>query len=757
MKLFKGKKQKQPGGDNNSPNKNLSPSPTMEPPHQPDKPRLARRSTLHRMTPSLASYRATPITKHYALNNQILAAFEQHFENKSYPVAYAIGLQFVETAVLEIPKHGYFYSLRHATERMTNSLDAIRVSNMLQSMLEQQQTKPNGQQEFGIDLAAELGKVRKLNGLALEQAAEANLDHYEKQRAKLEAELNEMERREEGSTLLADSCGPLIDTFTETLCPGGLPTPFSTKKDEDFQQLQQYEPMQDGDDEKALPPPAPLSERGRSMSNMMRQIMIDDPSHSKKSDPPESNRSNMVATTDIETAVPPPPQLNEGWTLLPGEMPARPEFGRQMSSRTYADHVALERALYLSGLEVQAERPISDYEGSGQEVHLREGDDEWMLEHALKESEREMQKLKEQEEKELMEICKKSEREQQEFESAGFAPPAPRLERRVTKNRLETQTLHTLYHEDFVSLWNSGRIRVTHVDTFQGKLPGSVNGCTVIAPLLCIHHFINFTEPSTNGERSDDPGLPDETIKTVIDEEVPSILPKIREELGVVQGAFLIPSDSHDYLLKNQLLSQQQFVTVVGGNILDEQHLQQLVKTLEHGGPPLDKKDGSGDSGSYRESKSMVPGPIEGKNIKIACTLFFHEHVVAILKLRRSQDGKAWYDIIDSLPFKGTFSRDVGSAFAQDDLSKDENSTSFANANGDKVDFDFALADLEEPMNAARIRCLDEEALTAALRWYAWSKFNSENLNYIDNYPWDDLSTDFDPRVFQAFVWTEAT
>ena len=75
----------------------------------------------------------------------------------------------------------------------------------------------------------------------------------------------------------------------------------------------------------------------------------------------------------------------------------------------------------------------------------------------------------------------------------------------------------------------------------------------------------------------------------------------------------------------------------------------------------------------------------------------------------------------------------------------------------DAVDsFGFSLSDLEPPLNTARIRCLDEEALSTALKWYACAKFNSENLNYIDAYPWNDNSTDFDPRVFQAFVWTEA-
>jgi hypothetical protein len=54
----------------------------------------------------------------------------------------------------------------------------------------------------------------------------------------------------------------------------------------------------------------------------------------------------------------------------------------------------------------------------------------------------------------------------------------------------------------------------------------------------------------------------------------------------------------------------------------------------------------------------------------------------------------------------------------------------------------------------ARIQCLDAEALAAVIRWYACSMFNQENVAYINQYDWDDAACDFDPRVFQAFVWT---
>ena len=807
---------------NTNTNNNMkTPSPVPPPPP----PRLQhRRSTMHRTTSSLvASYRATPITKHYALNHQILLAFENHYANQSLEVAYAIGMQFVETALLEIPKHGYFYSSRHATERMTSSLDAIRVSNMLRTILleaQQQMIKSShsSSTEKGAsvsafagmtitDVSEELHRVQKLNHLAVELASEASFDQYETQRAKLEAEINEQKRKEEcTTTLFTETCGPFLDSFTEAMCPPGgfahpmmMMMPFSAKNEELFEQVddqttttkerrysqqqqQQYEPIMPDDDREhdLVPPPPTNKQQERTVSGMMREIMQKDPptatsmSSSSRSDPPV-------------VGIPPPPQLTDGWTVLPDQIPERPEFGRQMSGRSYADHVALERALYLSGLEVQPEEPQQeeDYFQSTsqqqQQLHQQphnqnyytEYDENWILQHALKESEREMQKLKEEEERQLQEVYQRSKQEEEQKQSSQHQHQQqhsldfvqPQLQRRMTKSQLETRTLHTLYQEDFVSLWDNGRIRVTHVDTYQGKKVGSVNGCTVIAPLLCIHHFINVSESPGNHvgqgqrQRQNDPGLPDETILTVIDEEVPSILPQVREDLGVLPDAFLIPSDSHDYLIKNQLLSQQQFVTVIGGNILDDRHLQELVKTLQCWTAPAGSNPGD-DGASGRGSRDRNEG---ASNVKIASTLFFHEHVVAILKLQRAEDGKAWYDIIDSLPSKGMLSREIGSAFASN--SGDEGSATSSKpivAGGNPITDPFGfsmMSGMEDttPTNTARIRCLDEEALTAALRWYACSKFSAENLHYIDNYPWDDKTTDFDPRVFQAFVWSEAS
>ena len=66
------------------------------------------------------------------------------------------------------------------------------------------------------------------------------------------------------------------------------------------------------------------------------------------------------------------------------------------------------------------------------------------------------------------------------------------------------------------------------------------------------------------------------------------------------------------------------------------------------------------------------------------------------------------------------------------------------------------LVDQVQPTDAVRIRCMDIESLKTTILWYACSVFTEENRAYIDMYEWDEKLSDFDPRVFQAFVWTEA-
>lgn len=99
----------------------------------------------------------------------------------------------------------------------------------------------------------------------------------------------------------------------------------------------------------------------------------------------------------------------------------------------------------------------------------------------------------------------------------------------------------------------------------------------------------------------------------------------------------------------------------------------------------------------------------KGAARKAAATLFFREHVISIVKIVTSPH-QIYYDLIDSLPTSSTG-------------------------------------------RGTRTRCADLNALEVLLRWYASRKFSEANCTYIDRHRWDDAMADFDPRVFQGFVW----
>lgn len=543
---------------------------------------------LHRKAPSLSDYQTTPIQKHYQVAASLLQAFDSAYAASSYDLAYAIGLQFVETVLLELPKHGYFYAKRHERERMQSALDAVRVLTALQELQQLEKMR-----ELGIDTS----RVERLSELAIDRVNQASDQQYEQRRAAAEHDFR---------TLDATWCEPILacqDSWSDLLCPSSSSI------------------------QTAIPLPESLVARpGRPLR------VRPDPDFDALPIPASASSLSSVE----EWTAPPPPLLrstdNQEWSDNDSVWSGR-------LSRVSSGDRLLERALYLSGLEVTPTVSLDQ-----------------------------------------------------------DSIPEPTT---VAPHLLPLETLADCYRDDFEQLRANQQIRISLASTYQGRLPESTNGCTVIAPLLCIHHLIDTELP--------DPGLPDAVIEQVIDQETPAILSQLRGQLGLSPHAFLIPSDAHEYLIDNGQLSQEQFLEVTGGNILDEEHLSRFVTALQ-----------------------------QAKNRKVAACFFFHEHVVAILKVRRSPI-IAWYDLIDGLPLKQTLQRanesdhDFGLRLALTESQED-------------------LADVFVP-KTARMRCLSEAALTACLRWYACSKFTSDNRSYINEYEWNDHSCDFDPRVFQGFVW----
>jgi hypothetical protein len=143
----------------------------------------------------------------------------------------------------------------------------------------------------------------------------------------------------------------------------------------------------------------------------------------------------------------------------------------------------------------------------------------------------------------------------------------------------------------------------------------------------------------------------------------------------------------------------------VHDHLVDRKILQQKYFEGAAGGNILDPDH-------FGEFIKLISVGDDGKapwNRKAAATLFFREHVISIVKLPVGPD-QVFYDLVDSMPSGG---RSL----------------------------------------ASRTRCKDLKSLEVLLRWYTSRKFSDSNCSHIDRSSWDDSMADFDPRVFQGFVW----
>lgn len=603
--------------------------------------------------------------------------------------------------------------------RIQSSFNALRATHLLQEIIA----------KLPEVLAGECHKIERLNYLANQQYE--HLDSYDHSRKVIEKELAKaygahdakngnkepIDRRRSKnsdgsftSTLLA--CG---DSFTSVFCPGEVVLTSSGSRRHEHKGEYKSSFPEGGDyrgpDRKHFPdetrkeedhryPPRPPQHPQTTYPELQSRPSLIDQAEEEKS-PPSYDSIFDQASVDVTVSN----QISVGIPVADAVVgaPIKQDSmnkGRSKHSRTRSE-TDLQRALFVSGLQVEMPTKING-----------------------------MARV-------------------DESAPTPFAPPGAK--KRESGSGIAIDTLSQCYHEDFDALRTANRVRITHVSTYQGRVPNSTNGCTVIAPLLCIHHFHNT-------DQIPDPGLPDEVIVQVMDEETPNILPLVRETLGLVPDAFLIPADAHESLMKQSYMCQEQFLSVSGGNILEEEHLNYLCEELA-----------------------------KVRNKKLGATFFFHEHVITILQLQRGKitEGKkivdeVWFDVIDSLPHEGTLlgagesSSTVAGTFGDELLSSGRaisserigsERDSSRSSSGDipnvsegstssNTDFDLSVLDHVPPCNAARIRCMDVEALKVTLKWYACSVFTAENRAYIDAYHWDENLIDFDPRVFQAFLWT---
>ena len=269
---------------------------------------------------------------------------------------------------------------------------------------------------------------------------------------------------------------------------------------------------------------------------------------------------------------------------------------------------------------------------------------------------------------------------------------------------MSIQTWTEIYTDEYLSLLQSHSVEWTFLSTYQGSKSSqlgkdSTNGCTVISPLIVACHLSNTQSSSM--------GILDEDIESIIDDMAPDVLATVRTKLGLASNALIIPSDVNDCLLELEILQQDQFVGVVGGNILDHGHVQKFLHILED---PI-RFDLSSYSSSELDKRTNI-----SKTRKVASSFFFHEHVISILKVFvQEEDSSIRYDIVDSMPHP----------------KQDGN------------------------LGAVRIRCMDLKAVEVFLRWRACDAFTEKDQTFVNKYNWNDSMCDYDPRVFQAYIWKE--
>eukprot|EP00804_Cyclotella_cryptica_P026791 CCRYP_007985-RA/>CCRYP_007985-RA protein AED:0.14 eAED:0.32 QI:0/0/0/1/0.5/0.33/3/0/732 len=663
----------------------------------------------------------TPLSHHYSSNAALLSLFHAAIlQDDSLnslvadgtltlldDVAYAAGVRYVEVALFTIPRHGYFETEEYREERRRSVVEARRVVHLLGGLVREERRGDDGGEEKveeeGEDTRSKRETIHKL-AVAAQQSYDQIMMEPEKPNGhsfrSVEAQYSSWKE------YVLDGADNLCSLLTVLDC-GSLGTVHG--KDESV------------DHPANVHVDAEKTERGnfhyvlRRIPNLVEEeptlTSSRDESDSIRSQPENlslgnaaSNATNSSAASQNISQKNSGLSMNRSFSNYSQTQPSVEELdivescGSIMTEKFVPD-VTVDAATSNRTVEVLAA-------GGGQPMRQdSDGFDRGEIALALSLSRRD---------------CDMATTENTQYQCTKPLHYS---------NNISAQT--KLYAQKFHSLVESEKVHVRFLDTYQGRIPGSTNGCTVIAPLTCIQYFIT-PESNTHSSHAWNHGLPDEHIHQVIDVHAPTILSNVRSKLNLAPDSFIIPSDVHDHLLQVGLLSPTSFVGVIGGNILDDHHLMQLKNAL------LLSDD---------DNERMR---LKGR--KIASALF---------SMDTPGDERVFVELIDSLPIPEAWvsprgrhsssnSCDSSVCEEREPASDSGYADESANGIGDEWEryerFDFKTADDELPMNAVRIRCTDMEHLDTLLRHYALSKFSLEEQKFIDENPWEDNNSYFDPR-----------
>lgn len=649
-----------------------------------------------------------PITAHYSLNATLKEAFFKLCESDQYSTALAVGMQFCRVALFEIPLHGYYNSPKYEDLKLQNSKEAVQVVdslvvNILPRVQCYEQRKDGS---TSTDLMSKLQEIK-----ILRESAYDNIKSLQGPNdTNIFARKNQI-KKDTKDKLNSSWLSKAFRYSVDDPCPPGIPCPMSNPLamvDEDTVENSEIE-------HSIIDVSKTPNEKSSTFAASERLMARQRPAM-------ELERANSAPAILFKT------KLNKSHSSLRNiteekgvDSPTPSVLGDTQDNGNKSDEAQfqsdLQRTLYLSNLELQR--------------------------HSLQHS---------------------------------FTSPSQDL----PKNNLQQASSPSeLYKTNFRKMFRAKIIQVDLLDTFQGRIRESTNGCTVIAPLMAIHHlcdteslrsrnplllemnnrsYYDSNNPADNDQYDtsksfDGIGIENDVIMAVIDIQAPRVLPKVRGHLRLHQDALIIPSDVHDYLIDENYLHQNQFVGVYGGNLLDSKHLESFLHDFtEFGSKDIEQKAKNG-----------------GEMKKLAATLYFHEHVICIHRITRGTIANSNLQPHEMKEPKKVFFRRFRSNGKKTRKQKEKD---VEVQKKDLLFFDIVdslpsakmLSNLKGNddvqgsgwlRRTARIRCYGKKALRACLMWYAYSKFTHDDRRFIDSYQFDGNNVDFDPRVFQAFVWSE--
>ena len=829
---------------------------------------------------------ALPITTHYKVNNRNLILFRESYKRGFNAIAYQYGKQFVETAIFHLPKHGYFNSGRHVRERNKCSFEALEVAQILEHMLGDDDC--GGRHKFSGGKRNDFKDKKRINR---NQESCPNIGLTPKQKKKERIQVKEYrnlianvysKKEKVDSTNRSRNNMKQKPTVIEKAVKG------DDQKWSDWIEVWNDNTLNDSSSEISQS----LVDKSKSeqSTNFSTPIKTDDQSNqiSECLPPPPPLQRSTAAT--FQTFIQAPINLTQVQKSQPSPLQSPTTDFAQSSQST--NHTKEETPRN----NPQTTIPIS----SLIQCYLEDFD------HLLNLGKVTIHHLK-------------TGQGKNNFDGInGCTVIAPLIAMCHCMDRSDKLSL-----DSFSTL---EKLQVLQIKENYGTL-NSHEDYVVVSPDLSrpqskTFSTENLSSSSSNlSQISNNDILSDIIIEDIIDIHAPKILPIVRKELGLTKDALIIPADVHDFLIERSFLQPMQLKEVCGGDILKEIHVNAFLESLnsaevnetkqtsvKNAESPDEKKKGRKEKNSKRNPMAFLLGgrgnfnkgqkkvvidskkngtlthKRENREKKTCATLFFHGHVICILKYKGWKEGEYSYEIIDSLPNISTLgccidNNETGGKSIEEQIKNhshkpletnsmattDSNSLKEVNAipldsfiynhysslsvkdaqqkadarmaqkiqqeeeegirkmflnedlalvytmdeneavawaaaisaeEAEKRAREMAIAvQMEEHLlsggtidnnsyhsnnnaqsdnpgfgtyenndcskswpvfkDAVRIKCKDMQSLEATLRWYCCSKFTDENIKFIDKYKWDDRNIEFDPRVFQAFIWTE--